>query len=290
MVLDLSPAASPQIHQSVRQARYLKLTNQDQIRSLTSEWKGERDRNGRPLVDAGIIKRMEKVTSEEAWGTLRSNGYHHNFAGDFHILHPGRILVGRAVTCRFVPTRPDLNNAIERSGESDGRVGGQNSWVIDELVEDDVIVVDLFGKIFDGTFAGDNLSTAIRVSTKRGMVIDGGLRDTQRIYEMDGFNAFIRGMDPSAINDVSMPDINGIIRIGVATCLPGDVVLGTMEGVMFIPPHLAEEVVVSSENVRLRDEFGQQRIAEGVYTAGEVDRVYSEEMERDYNQWVTNRE
>ena len=290
MVLDLSPAASPQIHQSVRQARYLKLTNQDQIRSLTSEWKGERDRNGRPLVDAGIIKRMEKVTSEEAWGTLRSNGYHHNFAGDFHILHPGRILVGRAVTCRFVPTRPDLNNAIERTGESDGRVGGQNSWVIDELVEDDVIVVDLFGKIFDGTFAGDNLSTAIRVSTKRGMVIDGGLRDTQRIYEMDGFNAFIRGMDPSAINDVSMPDINGIIRIGVATCLPGDVVLGTMEGVMFIPPHLAEEVVVSSENVRLRDEFGQQRIAEGVYTAGEVDRVYSEEMERDYNQWVTNRE
>ena len=290
MVLDLSPAASPQIHQPVRQARYLKLTNQDQIRSLTSEWKGERDRNGRPLVDAGIIKRMEKVTSEEAWGTLRSNGYHHNFAGDFHILHPGRILVGRAVTCRFVPTRPDLNNAIERSGESDGRVGGQNSWVIDELVEDDVIVVDLFGKIFDGTFAGDNLSTAIRVSTKRGMVIDGGLRDTQRIYEMDGFNAFIRGMDPSAINDVSMPDINGIIRIGVATCLPGDVVLGTMEGVMFIPPHLAEEVVVSSENVRLRDEFGQQRIAEGVYTAGEVDRVYSEEMERDYNQWVTNRE
>ena len=283
------PPTSPHTHQPVRQALYLKLTNQDLIRSITSEWKGERDRNGRPIVDDGIIKRMEKVTSEEAWGTLRRNGYHHNFAGDFHILHPERTLVGRAVTCRFVPTRPDLNNAIERTGESDGRVGGQNSWVIDELVEDDVIVVDLFGKIFDGTFAGDNLSSAIRVSTKRGMVIDGGLRDTQRIYEMDGFNAFIRGMDPSAINDVSMPDINGVIRIGVATCVPGDVVLGTMEGVMFIPPHLAEEVVVSSENVRLRDEFGQQRIAEGVYTAGEVDRVYSEEMECDYNQWVTNR-
>ena len=162
--------------------------------------------------------------------------------------------------------------------------------MIDELVEDDVIVVDLFGKIFDGTFAGDNLSTAIRVSTKRGMVIDGGLRDTQRIYEMEGFNAFIRGMDPSAINDVSMPDINGVIRVGVATCLPGDVVLGTMEGVMFIPAHLAEEVVVSSENVRLRDEFGQQRIAEGVYTPGEVDRAYSVEMELDFEAWSANLE
>ena len=185
--------------------------------------------------------------------------------------------------------RRQLNNAIERTGETEGRIGGQNSWVIDELVEDDVIVVDLFGKIFDGTFAGDNLSTAIRVSTRRGMIIDGGLRDTQRIYEMEGFNAFIRGMDPSAINDVSMPDINGVIRIGIATCLPGDVVLGTMEGVMFIPPHLAEQVVVSSENVRLRDEFGQQRIAEGVYTPGEVDRAYSEDMERDFEQWSANR-
>jgi len=267
----------------------LKLTNPELIRSITSEWKGERDRSGRPLVDAGILRRMEVVTSEEAWGVLRRHDYHHNFAGDFHILHPERILVGRAVTCRFVPTRPDLNNAIERTGVSEGRVGGQNSWVIDELVEDDVIVVDLFGKVYDGTFAGDNLSTAIRVSTKRGMVIDGGLRDTQRIVEMENFNAFIRGMDPSAINDVSMPDINGIIRIGLATCLPGDVVLGTMEGVMFIPPHLAEEVVTSSENVRLRDEFGQQRIAEGVYTPGEVDRTFSEEMERDFEGWAANR-
>ena len=57
----------------------------------------------------------------------------------------------------------------------------------------------------------------------------------------------------------------------------------------FIPPHLAEEVVVSSENVRLRDEFGQQRIAEGVYTPGEVDRVFSEEMERDFEGWAANR-
>jgi len=46
---------------------------------------------------------------------------------------------------------------------------------------------------------------------------------------------------------------------------------------------------VKSENVRLRDEFGQQRIAEGVYTAGEVDREFSDEMERDYDQWVADR-
>ena len=51
------------------------------------------------------------------------------------------------------------------------------------------------------------------------MIVDGGIRDTQRIYEMDDFNAFIRGVDPSAINNVSMPEINGVTRIGEATCI-----------------------------------------------------------------------
>jgi regulator of RNase E activity RraA len=121
------------------------------------------------------------------------------------------------------------------------------------------------------------------------MVIDGGIRDTQRILEMGEFNAFIRGVDPSAINDVSMPDIYGITRIGEATCVPGDVVLGTSTGVIFIPPHLAQEVVERSEEVRLKDAFGQQRIREGVYTPGEVDRKFSDEMEKDFEDWEANR-
>ena len=149
--------------------------------------------------------------------------------------------------------------------------------------------MDLFGKIFDGTFAGDNLTTAIKSKTGTGMVIDGGIRDTQRIFDMEDFNAFVRGFDPSAINDVSMPEINGVIRIGNATCLPGDVVLGTRSGVIFIPPHLAQEVVESSENVRLKDEFGQQRIMEGVYTPGEVDREFSDKMNEDFENWKKNR-
>jgi regulator of RNase E activity RraA len=203
-------------------------------------------------------------------------------------LHPDRVIVGRAVTCRWVPIRPDINDSIEKQGEEDGRVGGQNSWVIDELEQGDLIVVDLFGKVYDGTFAGDNLATAIKSRSGTGMVIDGGIRDTQRILEMDVFNAFIRGVDPSAINDVSMPDINGITRIGEATCVPGDVVLGTSTGVIFIPPHLSQEVVERSEEVRLKDAFGQQRIREGVYTPGEVDRKFSDEMEKDFEDWEAN--
>jgi len=267
----------------------MKLTNPEIIKSITTSWTGDRDKNLRPLVPKDIIERMKLVTTEEAWGTCRKNGYNFQFAGNWNNLHPDRVIVGRAVTCRWVPKRPDLNDAIEKQGKKEKRIGFQNSWVIDELENDDLIVVDLFGKIFDGTFAGDNLTTAIKSKTGTGMVIDGGIRDTQRIYEMKDFNAFVRGFDPSAINDVSMPEINGVTRVGDATCIPGDVVLGTRSGVIFIPPHLAEEVVLSSENVRLKDEFGQQRIMEGKYTPGEVDREFSDEMNKDFENWKNNR-
>jgi regulator of RNase E activity RraA len=147
------------------------------------------------------------------------------------------------------------------------------------------MVVDLFGKVRDGTFAGDNLATAIKSKGKRGMVIDGGIRDTQRIREIPDFATFVRGFDPTAILNVTQVEINGPIRIGEAICMPGDVVLGTFSGVMFIPSHLATEAVERSEDIRLKDRFGQQRIAEGIYTPGEVDRQYSDAMLEDFESW-----
>jgi regulator of RNase E activity RraA len=229
---------------------------------------------------------MKAVTTEEAWGVLRSHGYHHQFVGGFIDLHPDQVMVGRAVTCRWVPIRPDLHDPLVALGEDEGRIGFLNSWVIDEIVDGDFLVADLFSRV---NLVGDNLTAAIKANGGRGMVIDGGIRDTQRIIEFPDFGVYMRRMHPEAIPGVTMPDINGVTRINTATCVPGDIVLGTMEGVIFIPPHLAEKVVVSSENVRLKDEFGQQRIAEGVYTPGEVDREFSENMNRDFENWAAGR-
>jgi 4-hydroxy-4-methyl-2-oxoglutarate aldolase len=264
------------------------LAPREQILALTREWKGERFPDGRPRVPDNILERMKLVTTEEAWGVLRRNGYNFQFAGNWLNLHPSRILVGRAVTCTFVPTRPDLQNAVQDQGQAEGRVGGQNSWVIDTLVENDCIVVDLFGKVKDGTFAGDNLGTSISAKTKVGMVIHGGIRDTQRIYDIENFATFVRGLDPTAIANTTLAGINVPIRIDEATCLPGDVVLGTRTGIIFIPPHLAQEVVERSEDIRLRDQFGHQRLREGKYTPGEIDRKWSDEIEADFAEWRTS--
>lgn len=256
------------------------------IIDLTPKNPFERFEDGRPKVPDDLIDRMKHVTSEEAWGVLNGNDYTQQFEGEWFTIHPEQILVGRAVTGRYVPTRPDLNEVIEAKGAEEDRIGGQNSWAIDTLVEGDVIVVELFGKVVWGTFTGDNLSTAIAANTKGGgMVVDGGMRDYQRVFQLENFNGFIKGLDPTPIRDVCLVEINVPIRIGAATCLPGDVVLGTPTGVTFIPPHLTQDVVEQSENVRLRDYFGQMQIREGVYTPGEVDRKWSDTMETDFAEW-----
>ena len=62
---------------------------------------------------------------------------------------------------------------------------------------------------------------------------------------------------------VMVPAIINPPSIGPVTVLPGDVVLARREGVIIIPPHLAEEVVVTAEIIALKDEFGNVRLREG---------------------------
>jgi regulator of RNase E activity RraA len=258
----------------------------DKVAELTRLSAGERLPDGRPRVPDELLERMKLVTTEEAWSVLRRHGYHFQFEGNWLNLHPEQILVGRAVTAVFVPMRPDFHELVQERGLAEGRSGGQNTWVIETLVPNDVLVVDLFGKIKDGTFAGDNLSTAIHARAHTGFVVDGGIRDLQRILELPDFAVFTRGVDPSAIHDVTLAGVNVPVRIGQATVLPGDVVLGTPTGVLFIPAHLAAEVVEHSEDTRLRDRFGKGRIAAGTYTSSEIDVPnWAEHIEADYQKW-----
>jgi regulator of RNase E activity RraA len=263
----------------------------ERVAALTPRNPFDRLEDGRPFVPDGILERMRAVTNDEAWGVVeRRHDYHFQFAGDWVNLHPDRVLVGRAVTVRMVPLRPDLHTVVEQQGAAEGRRGGQNTWVIDTLRPGDVLVVDLFGKVEDGTFIGDNLGTAIHARAGTGLVVDGGIRDLERVFQLPDFNVFCRGVHPSAIAEVTLAEVNGVIRIGAATVLPGDVVLGAREGVSFIPPHLAEEVVARSEDVRERDVFGKARIAAGIYTSGQIDvPEWAAEIEADYAGWRADR-
>jgi regulator of RNase E activity RraA len=264
--------------------------SKEQLLQYTPDWKGERFPDGRPKVPDDIVERMKDVSIEEAWGVCRGRGFNNQFEGNWVITGEKPVLVGRALTAYFHPVRPDVNKAIADKGKQDGRIGGQNSWVIDTVVKGDVIVVDLMGKIIDGTFMGDNLANSIWAkSGGLGVVVDGGARDIEGVEDIPNFVTFTRGWDPSAIADVMLMGINTPIRIGRASVMPGDVVLAKKEGVFFVPAHLAQEVVERSEVIRLRDQFGHQRLREGKYTPGQIDRNWTSDIEADFKEWLRER-
>lgn len=258
----------------------------EQLIYLTQEWEGERFEDGRPKVSDEILERLEKVSIEEAWGALRSKGYHNQFEGMWEILHEDVTIVGRAMTAQYMPKRPEVMDRLTEKGQNTGRIGAMNSWPIDALQMGDVYVADGFGKVVDGTLIGDNLGNAIYANSGNGVVFDGGSRDMEGLAEIEGFNAFVKGFDPSYLMESMLMGINTPIRIGRATVFPGDVVLAKKTGVLFIPAHLVEELVERSEFIMLRDMFGHLMLKQGVYTPGQIDGKWSDEIKTAFLKWV----
>lgn len=261
--------------------------SREELVEYTPEWKGDRFPDGRPQVPDDILDRMRQVTITEAWGVLRGAGYHWQYEGNWQCTHPGQVLVGRALTAMYMPRRPVMRTVMEEKGDRCGCIGDQISWPIDMLVPGDVYVADVYGKIEQGPVIGDNLSTAIFANSGNGVVHNAAVRDLEGIQEIPGFVSYVRGWHPSyASPTIMLLGVNTPVRIGQATVMPGDVVLGKRAGVIFIPPHLAEKVVKTSEIIRLRDAFGKIRLREGVYTPGQIDRQWTDDIEEDFSRWL----
>jgi 4-hydroxy-4-methyl-2-oxoglutarate aldolase len=260
------------------------------IEALTVEWKGERFPDGRPKVPDSMLERLKAISIEEAWGVLRNKGFHNQYEGDWHIINPEDVMTGRVVTAQYMPSRPDLINQVKEQGKIEERAqkGGTNSWPIDVLTTGDVYVADGYGKIADGTLIGDNLGNAIYANSQNGVIFYGSVRDEQGLAEIDGFNAWMKGSDPSYIQGMMLTSINAPIRVGRASVLPGDVVLANKYGVIFIPAYLVEDLVLTSEITGLRDEFGHQRLREGKYLPGQIDSKWTEEIKEDFLGWLNN--
>jgi regulator of RNase E activity RraA len=270
---------SPAVAQQVAMTR-------EQVMAMTPDWKGERLPDGRPLVPDNILNRLKNISLEEAWGVLRNSGYNNQFEGDWMILRPEQVLVGRALTVQYLPKRQDYDNLVRAKGKAENRLGNFNSWPIDMLKPGDVYVADSYGKVVDGTLIGDNLGNSIYTKSKNGVIFYGSVRDTEGLEKIEGFNAWVKGYDPSYIQEMMLGGINQPIRIGRAVVLPGDAVLAKKGGVVFIPAHLVEDVVINAEFIALRDQFGHQRLREGKYTPGQIDQQWTDEIKKDFLKWL----
>jgi len=266
------------------------LISKEELIFLTPSWKGERFPDGRPKVPDNILRRMKSVSVEEAWATMKNAGFAYQIAEGWKMINPDSVLVGRAVTATFMPGRPDMWKAIDSVGKKQGK-RGQNTWPVDLLVKGDVYVANQFGAKLNGPTIGDNVGNAIYAKSGNGIVYDGAIRDLEGLKEIGRFTSYYTSYDPSYHNpgkdiNTMIIGINKPTLIRTVTVMPGDVVLGKLGVVVFVPPHLAELVVKTSEIVRLRDLFGHQRLREGKYTPGQIDTQWTDEIKKDFLQWI----
>jgi len=236
----------------------------EQLIQLTAQNPFGRFPDGRPKVPDGLIARARGMSMEEIFAVLPSQGFHNQYADGFHVLYPAKKMVGRAFTVQFMPARPDLAAVINARG----RV--YNQTAIDMLQPGDVLVADLFGKVNDGTIVGDNLFYYMAKTAKcAGLVVDGAIRDLDGISEID-MPAYFRNAHPSYLTNVSITGINVPIRIGNATVMPGDLVVGDSEGVYFIPPQLVQQTVDDADIVHVHDEWTRRKFDEGKYKSSDI--------------------
>lgn len=257
------------------------------VKALTSQWQGDRFEDGRPKVPDIYLERLKHATLEQVWGYMARKGYHNQVEMDWLILKPGETMTGRVVTAQFMPARPDLDSIVKATGKAEGRSqhGGINIWPIDILTKGDIYVADGYGKVQDGTLIGSSLGNAIYGKTGNGVVFYGSVRDMQELKDTEGFNAWVKGQDPSYIKDMTPTSINAPIRIGKVTVFPGDVVFANEYGVAFIPAHMVQGLVAASELTSLRDEFERYMLQLGKYPSGEIHGDWAKNVQDEYRKW-----
>jgi len=258
----------------------------NQTIQYTRDWKGKRDDNGRPMVEQEWLDRAASCGFEDLWTALRNYGYPNQFEGSFQCLQTDSVMVGRALTAEFVPQRMDLDSFTYQEAKRKNWSGNSNSWPIMQLQKGDVYVADAGGKLKEGTLIGDNLGSSIFARSGNGVVFNGSARDRDGLKEIKGFNAWVKGWDPSYLKDMSLLHINYPIRMGSATVMPGDIVVGNFEGVIFIPYSVADKVIVLAELIGYRGLFGKEMLSKKVYQPGQIDNQWMDEILNHFVEWL----
>lgn len=264
---------------------YAQTISKEEMIFLTSEWKGKRFDDGRPKIPDDLLARAKKIMIDDAWTVLRNEGYINQYAGDWKTIN-NTTMTGRALTAMYMPSRPDVEKIIKERGTAQGRKGNTNAWPIDILSEGDLYVADAYGKIGGGPIMGATLANSIFSKSGNGVVFNGAARDLQEIQNIEGFNAFVRDFHPSFTEEMVLMGLNTPIRIGDAIVLPGDLVIATREGVLFVPAHMAEQVVSTAEFVTRKDQFGFEMVKTGKYSTGEIDSQWTNEIKTAFLEWL----
>ena len=243
---------------------------EEQMKSYTKENPYDRFPGGRPMIPAAILDTIRKMDIQvvEAIGSIPRE-YTNQYEDGWKSLIPGKKLVGRAFTVQFMPSRPDLVAGMQAEADKNNFTGLNNRTTIDMLQKDDLVIVDLFGKVQGGTYVGDKLSYYIWKTTGTGLIVDGGIYLTENIQQ-SGMQAFYRGTYPGALSNATVSGINVPIRIGKAVIMPGDLVIGDQDGILAVPPQFVPKLIANVTRDRRRDFWMKRAFDLGKYKSSDI--------------------
>ena len=236
-------------------------------------------------VTEAQLQRLRELPLEAVWGALQNRKHVRSFEGGFQLTVPNPRLVGRAVTMRYLPVRPDLMDAVltlAKEGDWDYQY---NVRAGEDLKPGDVVVVELGGMVDRATFLGDVTGLGMRVAGAQGAIVDGGIRDLSEFMVMKDFPIFYRGSHASAMADQVGVEWNGPIRLGGITVLPGDIIVADAEGVLAVPPQMVADVIKDAENTVYTENFKREMMRSRKYRARDIYPRLSPELEKVFEEW-----
>jgi 4-hydroxy-4-methyl-2-oxoglutarate aldolase len=258
-----------------------------ELRAQRDTWTPLMDvlKDKRPRVTDEQLERLRQLSIENVWGAIQGKGYRHCFVTHLKPTQPGLKLVGRALTLRYLPQRPDLDEGVRQLAKEGDWDPAFNVRGGEDAKPGDVVVVELGGMVDRATFMGTMTGLGMKVRGVKGIVVDGGIRDLNEFLTWKDFPIYYAGAHASAMADQIGVEWNAPIRIGQVTVLPGDVVIGDEEGLLFFPPQLAEEAIKAAENQTYNEQFKEEMLRSGKYRARDIYPRLSPEMEKVFEEW-----
>ena len=183
---------------------------------------------------------------------------------------PNPKIVGRAVTMRYLPVRPDLMEAVQTLAKEGNWDYQYNVRAGEDLKPGDVVVVELGGMVDRATFLGDVTGLGMKAAGALGVIVDGGIRDLSEFFVMKDLPIYYRGAHASAMADQVGVEWNGPIRLGGITVLPGDIIVADAEGVLAVPPQLVADVIKDSEHTVYTENFKREMMRSRKYRARDI--------------------